>query len=190
MLDGDAFHWEVGDLSGRQRCVDPGRGRRSKAVGLVEGNPALGELSAPCSCPHAFCCAKWRHTQALDEAVDDGLLCGPDASPDLLDRDCAHPWLSSCSPERGHSARGGAASEGVDQYRRVEQQPRHLSRAPGVAATLCPHPRGRVVIPLMPRVWKGTEGAFDVVPSLLVVEPTADELCDERAAATGPDPAI
>ena len=56
--------------------------------------------------------------------------------------------------------------------------------------TLSPHPRGRIVAPLVSVIGQAPESGFDVIPAPFVLETTPDEFGDERASpprARSPD---
>ena len=60
----------------------------------------------------------------------------------------------------------------------------------GICATLLPHPRRGIVVPLVAVVGQATKSGFDVVPAPFVLEAPSNEFGDERAAPAWARPPI
>ncbi len=125
VLDIEFRHREIGNVRRGQRRGDPdGRGC-DQAVSLVEGDPALGELTTPAACTLRFGGAERRQPESPNQATSGRFLLRPKTTPDLLDRDGRYPRLDTDASESLDATGGGPSSECVDQHRRVEQQPGH-----------------------------------------------------------------
>ena len=125
VLDIEFRHREIGNVRRGQRRGDPdGRGC-DQAVSLMEGDPALGELTTPAACTLRFGGAERHQPESPNQATSGRFLLRPKTTPDLLDRDGRYPRLDTDASESLDATGGGPSSERVDQHRRVEQQPGH-----------------------------------------------------------------
>ncbi len=70
----------------------------------------------------------------------------------------------------------------------VESRRRRANSAhpPVVGPALAAYPVGRIVVPLVPLVGERAERLLEVVPTVLVIECSSDDLCDEGTATSGP----
>ena len=179
-------HGKVVDVGRCNRSANPLRCGRNQAIRLMQGHTALGELAAPSTRLDGLRDTKWRQTQRIEQTAGSSLLAPSQSSPNLLDRYRANPWVDAAPPQTGYPRCGRATSKRVDQYGRIEQQPRHASTRPAIIATaLAPHPLRRVVVPVVTAVVYPAQGRFDIVPAPFVVKTPPNEFADERAAPSG-----
>ncbi len=178
-------HGEVSRIAGGQKGIDANSGGRDQAIGLMECHPFFGMVAPPCPGQCAFILAERGEAKTAHQASSIRTLSVAESPPDLLDGDHTDPGLVSNASHRAHAFRSRPASECIDEDGRVEQDTRHGSaRALRIGAALFSHPARGIDVPRMTAVLDAAQGSFDIVPALLVIESTFDQLGDEGAAAS------
>ena len=150
----------------------------------MKRDSSVGELPPPPSCLLPLGHSEWRQARAAEEAACDRLFARAKPAPNLLDRDDADPRLDARSAESRHPAGGRSAPQRVDDDRGIEKDSCHSADPSGIVAALLPDPGRRIGVPRVAAVVDLAEGRFDVVPTALVLEPSADEFGDEGAASS------
>ena len=120
-FDPDLAHGEVLHVCGGQGSRDPNCCRSDETVGLVQCGSRCGKVAAPGSGEAAFGDAERSQSKAAKKPHRMGFLVGVEPTPDLLDRDRAHPRLSSQASQAGDPVGGRAPSKRVDEHGRVEE---------------------------------------------------------------------
>ena len=120
-FDPDLAHGEVLHVCGGQGSRDPNCCRSDETVGLVQCGSRCGKVAAPGSGEAAFGDAERSQSKAAKKPHRMGFLVGVEPTPDLLDRDGAHPRLSSQASQAGDPVGGRSASKRVDEHGRVEE---------------------------------------------------------------------
>lgn len=189
--DGPMFHrylphGKIVDVGGRNRGANPLRCGRDQAIRLVQSHATFSELPAPSTRLDGLRDTKRRQAQPIEQTTGSSRFALSQTSPNLLDRYRADPRINAPPTQTGYPRCRRATPKRVDQYSRVEQQPRHASPGPAIIATaLAPHPLRRVVVPLVTAVMYPTQGRFDIVPALFIVETPSNEFADEGTASSG-----
>ena len=138
LAHGEVLHVRCGEGSRDSNC-----GRSDEAVGLVQGGPRCGKVATPRPGEAAFGNAERCQPKAAEQPHSVGFLLRVEPAPDLLDRDGAHPWLSSQASQSGDSIGGRTASKSIDEHGRVEQQSRHYpARRPSASRCARTHVAG------------------------------------------------
>jgi hypothetical protein len=168
VIDSDIRHREIVDIRSGDISANSESGSRNQTVGLVKGHSSVRELTSPRAGSDPLSGAQRREPQTVEQASGYWFLRVTQPAPNLFDRNSTHPWLRPHPSEPGHSRRRGSPPERVNQDRRVEQEPGHLSGAPSVAPALCTDPARRVLVPVVAGVGDPVQGRLDVVPPTLV----------------------
>jgi hypothetical protein len=184
VLNSEFLHRKVEGVASGQARPYSNCCRRDQAVGLMEGDSGFGVLLSPRPGSHSLFNSEGGKPESLEQTPRRALLTRTDPSPNLLDRDHADPWLLPLTPQAAKTIGGLASAQNVDKHRRVEEKPRHVSTSASlVTPTLFSNPSCRILVPGMAMVGDRPHAGLDVIPSLLILEPTTNQLTDERATA-------
>src|SRR5581483_6846658 len=119
------------------------------------------------------------------------LLCrATRATPKLVDVDGADERREADSPQDANPSTRRSATEGVDEYGRVEEDRCHLTHASRVKPPLRADPLRRGHSPVAAVIRDRSDGREDVVPAPLVLERAPDGVGDEGAPLAFPDASV
>jgi predicted O-methyltransferase YrrM len=190
MLHMQSAHGEVLRVAGRQHRRRSLRRSGDQTVGLRESDTPGRVLPSPFTGTPPL-----RETQGKNEKTSHELGCGavlgsPQSARDLLDVHRSGAWLVAPGTERQHPLSCRFPAEKVDEHGGVEEEEQGSTDAAPVAATLTPHPRGGIVVPLVSAGSDRPGGGHDHVPAPRLVEGCGNGPADVLAAVPRPGPLV